>query len=144
MTASWQPLPPPPPPTSTPWYRRWWGVALIILGLFVIIGVLTDDDETPSVEVASEQITREPEPEPEPEPDPEPASEPELSPDGLTDDQIRTLFEVVWDGHTTEEQTNICMTYVLYGPELTYTEFGWDESVTLSQMRSFFDQVCLD
>lgn len=82
MTASWQPLPPPPPPTSTPWYRRWWGVALVVVGLFLAIGVLTDDEaDEPEVEVASEQITAEPEPEPAPEPEPEPEPEPTPEPE---------------------------------------------------------------
>lgn len=85
-----------PPPLSTamegetvdakPWWKRWWGIALIILGLFILIGIFTGDpDETEepvAVESAeaTEAVVEEAEPEPAPEPEPEPAPEPEPEP----------------------------------------------------------------
>jgi hypothetical protein len=50
-----QPMAPPhaPPPadapttsdTPKPWWKRWWGIALIVLGVFVVLSALTGDDE---------------------------------------------------------------------------------------------------
>jgi hypothetical protein len=38
----------PSPPNASrdakPWWKKWWGIALIVLGVFVIIGIATEDD----------------------------------------------------------------------------------------------------
>ena len=104
-----QPPPPPPPPGEPPasqatpqpaaksegrkpWFKRWWGIALILLGVFMVLGILVSPDEDANDAMSAGEpedqpeasLEEEPEPEPEAEvaDDPEPVEEaPEPEPD---------------------------------------------------------------
>jgi hypothetical protein len=149
-------IPPPPAPEPEPkpsWYKRKWGIALIVLGAFVIVGNLGGDDaEEPAV---ASEVEEAPEPEVEEAPEPEVEEEPEPEPERMTpqemadaradnlaaepepkmteqdiDDMMSTpemqglVLEMVWGGMNGQEQREFCDGYDLLGPEISHQFFA--------------------
>ena len=87
-------------PGKKPWYLRWWALALgALLVLFVLIGALGGDGDTPTATTGDEpaaETTTEPAPPAEPEPTeaPAPEPEPEAGP-GIGDEAVDGDFTFV-------------------------------------------------
>jgi hypothetical protein len=91
---------------TRPWYRRWWGLALIVFGVIVVIGALTDQADN-STDV--ESVAAEPEPEPEPtEEAPEPEAAAVAVPDfrGSYVSALEAADEADLELRTVDEQGN--------------------------------------